>query len=51
MIFIFNNLFRYSTNSSEVTTRPTKRSKKSSSNDNISELNNDLISSQQDMNE
>ncbi|CAF1079594.1 unnamed protein product [Adineta steineri] len=42
-------------NSLEVTSRPAKRSKKSSANDNIynniSELNNDLISTQQNMNE
>jgi hypothetical protein len=38
-------------NSSEITSRPAKRSKKSSSNDNITELNNEQISSQQEMNE
>jgi hypothetical protein len=40
-----------SSNLSDGISRPTKRSKKSSSNDNISELNNEQISSQSEMNE
>ncbi len=54
MNFILNTFVffvNFSSNLADGTSRPTKRSKKSSSNDNISELNNEQISSQSEMNE
>lgn len=51
MVLFFLYCMNFSSNVSDGLTRPAKRSKKLSSNDNIAELNNEQISSQIEMNE